>query len=191
MITLIAGVALWSVTHLFPALAPARREALIARRGEKAYKGVFALVIVAALVLIVIGWKSAPPASIDDYLYAPPAWGRHATALLVLIAFILFSASHGRNNIQRLVRHPQLTGVILWGIGHLLANGETRSIVLFGVLTLWAVVSILLINRREGPRARPEPAPLRKDVIAVVGGIVVYAVVAGAHRWLFGFSPFV
>lgn len=183
---LIVGVVLWSVTHLFPAYAPGARRNLIARLGEKAYKGMFALVIVAALALIVMGWKATLP----DFLYAPPTWGRHLTALLVLIAFILFGASHGRNNIRRIVRHPQLSGVIIWGIGHLLANGETRSVILFGGLTAWAVLSILLINRREGAREKPEPAPVRKDVIAVVAGVVVYAVVAGAHQWLFGFSPF-
>jgi len=183
---LIAGVALWCATHLFPAYAPGPRRALVARLGENAYKGVFALLIVASLALIVMGWKAALP----GFVYAPPTWGRHATALLVLIAFILFGASHGHNNIRRALRHPQLTAVIVWGIGHLLANGDTRSVILFGSLTAWALVEILLINRREGARVKPERAPVRKDVIAVVAGVVVYALVAWAHPWLFGVNPF-
>jgi uncharacterized membrane protein len=186
MTGLILGVALWSATHLFPSLAPGLRQALVGRLGEKAYKGLFALSIVVALALIVMGWKATVP----EFLYLPPAWGRHVTALLVLIAFILFGASHGRNNIRRIVRHPQLSAVMIWGIGHLLANGESRSVILFGGMTAWAIVSIVLINRREGARVKPERAPLRKDVIAVVAGVVVYAIVAGAHQWLFGFSPF-
>ena len=36
----------------------------------------------------------------------------------------------------------------------------------------------------------PDPAPLRKDVIAIVAGLVVYVIFAGAHQWLFGFPPF-
>ena len=191
MTLLISGVLLWSVAHLLPALAPGLRQSVRDRIGEKPYPGLIALAILAALALIVMGWKAAPPASIGDFLYAPPTWGRHATALLVLIAFVLFGASHGRNNIRRLVRHPQLTAVLAWGVGHLLANGETRSVVLFGGLTVWAALEIVLINRREGPRTAPEAAPFRKDAIAVVAGLVVYAVFAGAHRWLFGVSPFV
>ncbi|MEJ2383216.1 MAG: NnrU family protein [Xanthomonadales bacterium] len=187
MTWLIIGVALWSATHLMPSAAPGMRQALVGRLGEKPYKGLFALAIVAALALIILGWKSSLP----GFVYLPPTWGRHATALLVLIAFILFSASHGRNNIQRIVRHPQLTAVAIWGIGHLLANGEARSVILFGGLTVWAALAIVLINRREGARVKPEPVARRKDVIAVVAGIVVYAIVAGAHRWLFGVSPFV
>jgi len=186
MIQLTVGVVLWSVAHLFPSLAPGARRALIDRLGEKPYKGIFALVILAALYLIVAGWKATFP----EFLYLPPAWGRHVTALLVLIGFVLFGASHGANNIRRFVRHPQLTAVLLWGIGHLLANGEARSVVLFGGLAAWAVVSIVLINRRDGAWSRPGPAPLRKDVIALAAGLVVYVLVAGAHRWLFGFSPF-
>ena len=187
MIKLVLGVLLWSGTHFFPALAPDARKSLVGKLGENGYKGLFLVAMVLAIYLIISGWKATVP----EFLYIPPTWGRHATSLLVLAAFILFSASHGQNNIKRLVRHPQLRSVALWGVAHLLANGESRSIVLFGGLALWAVVEIVLINRREGAWTRPEPAPIKKDVIAVVAGVVVYGIVAATHQWLFGFSPFV
>lgn len=187
MIKLVLGVLLWSVAHFIPAVAVDSRKRLIGRLGEKPYKGLFALVMVFSIYLIISGWKATLP----EFLYIPPAWGRHATALLVLIAFILFSASHGKNNIQRFIRHPQLTSVIVWGVGHLIANGESRSIVLFGGLALWAIIEIFLLNRRDGPWIRPQPVPFKKDVIAIGAGLVVYVVFAGAHAWLFGVSPFV
>ena len=81
--------------------------------------------------------------------------------------------------------------MIVWGIAHLLANGESRSIILFGGLTLWAVAEIVLLNRRDGAWEKPAPAPRKKDVIAVVAGVVVYFVFAHLHGWLFGVSPFV
>jgi uncharacterized membrane protein len=83
-----------------------------------------------------------------------------------------------------------LTGVAIWGFGHLLANGESRSIVLFGGLAAWAIIEIFLLNRRDGAWVKPEPVPVKKDVILAVAGVVVYAVVAVSHKWLFGFSPF-
>ena len=186
MIKLVLGVLLWSVAHLAPAIAADFRRNVVARRGEGAFKGPVALGVVAAIALIIWGWKTTPP----EFLYLPPIWGRHLTALLVLVAFVLFSASHGKNNIQRFVRHPQLTAVIVWGLAHLLANGESRSIVLFGGLTLWAVLEIVLINRRDGARVKPDPVPVKKDVIAVVAGVAVYLVFAFSHQWLFGVSPF-
>jgi uncharacterized membrane protein len=182
MIMLTAGVLLWIAVHLFPAAAPAARHSLADKMGANPYRGVFTLLILASLLLIVFGWRSTIP----ETMYLPPEWGRHLAMLLVLIGFILFSASHGRNNIQRVIRHPQLSGVFVWGIAHLLANGESRSIVLFGGFTLWALVSIMLINRRDGARDKPPAVPFKKDVIAVVGGVVVYAVVLFSHRWIAG-----
>jgi hypothetical protein len=32
--------------------------------------------------------------------------------------------------------------------------------------------------------------PRKKDIILLVAGFVTYIIVAMAHQWLFGFSPF-
>ena len=187
MTKLTLGVLLWSFLHFVPAVAVGFRKNLVASMGEKPYKGVFALFMVLSLYLVISGWRSTIP----ENLYLPPLWGRHATSLLVLIGFIFFAASHHATNLKRIVRHPQLTGVACWGIGHLLANGEARSIVLFGGLALWAIIEIFLLNRRDGAWVKPDPVPRKKDIILVVSGLVVYAVVAVSHQWLFGVSPFV
>lgn len=187
MTKLALGVLLWSFAHFLPSLFADPRRKLVERFGENAYKGLFLLLTVLAIYLIVSGWKAAVPESV----YLPPAWGRHVTALLMLIGLVLFFAPYPPNNIRRLLRHPQLTGVVLWGAGHLLANGELRSVILFGGFTAWALAEMLLINRRDGTWTRPAPAPRRNDVLLVAGGILVYVALAASHRWLFGFSPFV
>jgi uncharacterized membrane protein len=109
----------------------------------------------------------------------------------MLIAFVLFFAPYPPNNIKRLLRHPQLTGVLCWGVGHLLANGEGRSIVLFGGLALWALLEMVLINRRDGAWQKPQPAPRKNDIILAAAGLGAYVIFAMAHQWLFGFSPFI
>ncbi|MGD8734450.1 MAG: NnrU family protein, partial [Gammaproteobacteria bacterium] len=81
-----------------------------------------------------------------------------------------------------------LTGVLIWAVGHLLANGDSRSLVLFGGLGLWCVMQIVAINRREGPWIRPDPVPRRMDAVPVVIGIIAYAILLWAHPWLFGVS---
>jgi uncharacterized membrane protein len=186
MTKLALGVLLWSFTHFIPALFAEPRRKLVGRFGENAYKGLFLLLMVLAIYLVISGWKAAVP----ETVYLPPAWGRHVTALLMLAGFVLFFAPYPPNNFKRLLRHPQLTGVVLWGAGHLLANGEARSILLFGGFAAWAVVEMLLINRRDGAWTRPAAAPRRNDVLLVVGGAAVYLLVALTHQWLFGFSPF-
>lgn len=187
MTRLALGILLWSFTHFIPAAFTGLKKSLVARVGENAYKGIFTLSMALAIYLIISGWKAALPES----LYLPPAWGRHATALLVLIGFILFFAPYSANNIKRVLRHPQLTGVICWGAGHLLANGEERSVLLFGGLAAWAAFEMVLLNRRDGAWSKPDPAPVRNDVVRAAVGIAAYVLVAASHQWLFGFSPFI
>jgi len=175
MTKLVLGVFLWSFMHFIPAVAVDFRKNLIAKLGENPYKGIFALLVALSLYLIISGWKAAIPESI----YLPPQWGRHATSLLVLISFILFIAPYHATNLKRFLRHPQLTGMAIWGIGHLLANGEGRSIVLFGGLAAWAIIEMLLLNRRDGAWVKPEPVPKKKDMILAIAGFTVYV----SHPW--------
>jgi uncharacterized membrane protein len=186
MTKLLLGVLLWSLTHLLPGALPGVKKSMVGRLGENGYKGIFTLAMVVAIYLIISGWKAAVP----ETVYLPPAWGRHLTALLVLLGFILFFAPYPPTNVKRLLRHPQLSGVALWGVGHLFANGESRSIVLFGGFAAWALLEMVLINRRDGAWDKPAPVPAKNDVILAGGGIIAYVVVVAVHEWLFGFAPF-
>jgi len=51
--------------------------------------------------------------------------------------------------IMRVTRHPFLNGVSLWAILHLLANGETRSIVLFGGMLILSAGGMWHIDKRR------------------------------------------
>jgi uncharacterized membrane protein len=183
MTMLVLGVLLWALVHLFPSLMPGARSGLIARIGEGPYKGLFSLDLVIAILLMVFGWRSATP----EYVYAAPLAGTPlVVTALVLVAFVLMGAANVPTNIKRYLRHPMLTGVMVWGVAHLLANGDSRSAVLFGGMTLWALVEIILINRREGAYEPPEPVPVQKDVVLVVVGAVLTGVVAFFHEYLSG-----
>lgn len=184
---LIFGVLLWSVLHWSKAIAPVQRARLIDRLGAKAYRGLFSLGILLSLVIIGFGWAKTDIKPV----YVPPLYGNHLVIVLVFVAFLLFAAAETRGNIKRFIRHPMLTGLMVWAAAHLLANGDNRSIVLFGGLGLWAFISIILINRRDGAWQRPAAAPLSQDAKTVVGAIVVFSVVLMLHKYLFGVSPLV
>ncbi len=182
MALLIAGVLLWSIVHLIPSVAPLGRTALKARLGEGRYKGLFALAIVASIVLMVIGWRSIDRVN----LYDPPLLGSPVVPALMLVSFVLFAAANAPGNIKRYLRHPMLTGMVVWGGAHLLANGESRSVVLFGGLAAWALVSIVTISRREGAWvSKPAAVPVSRDVITVVASFAVFALVAWGHKFVF------
>ncbi len=182
MSILIAGVVLWTIAHLFPAVFVTQRGSIRDRLGSNAYRGVFSLVILASLLMIVFGWRNAIPTAV----YAPPLAANVLVILFILPAIILFAASGAPGNIKRFVRHPQMTGVILWSAGHLLANGDSRSVVLFGGLGIWAILEIAFINRRDGAWEKPPKAPVSGDLITVVIGAVVFAALAYFHEGLSG-----
>ena len=183
MALLIAGVLLWAFVHLFPSLAPGARAKLIERLGEGPYKGLFALDIVIAILLMVFGWRSATP----EFVYNAPLAGTPLiTALLVVVAFVLMGAGNAPTNLKRFLRHPMLTGVIVWAIAHLLANGDSRSVVLFGGLAIWAAVAMPLINRRDGPREPAQAVAVQKDIVLVMIGAILTVVVAYFHEYLAG-----
>jgi uncharacterized membrane protein len=186
MIFLILGVLVWSGVHLFPSLAAKKRAAWIERMGEGPYKGLFALLLVGAIVLMALGWRSIPPVA----AYPPPAPGGLLTGFLMFISLVLFMGSNVPTNLKRFVRHPQLTGVAVWALAHLLANGDLRSLVLFGGIGLWAVLAMLSINRRDGEWQKPEPLPLAAEIKPLVAGIVGYGVFALLHPYIAGVSAF-
>jgi len=185
MTLLVAGLILWSCAHLVPAALPGVRANLVARIGEWPYKGLFALDIAIALVLIVFGWKAAVPAAI----YAPPLFGSPIPSAFMVLAILLVVASALPNNLKRFVRHPQMAAVLCWSAGHLLSNGDSRSIILFGSFAAWAILEIVFINKRDGQWQKPAAVPVLKDVITVVLAAVVFAALVYFHGPLFGVSP--
>ena len=180
---LIAGVLLWSVVHLFPSVLPIRRNNLIATYGNQ-YKGMFSLLIVLSLVLIVLGWRGS------DFipLYDPPTWGRHLNMLLMLAAVILFGAFHApHNHIRYYLHHPMLTGVVVWGVGHLFANGDERSVTLFGGMIIWALINMHFLNQRDGKAVKPVDTPTWQGDARLVGiALVIYTVLIFLHPYFAG-----
>jgi uncharacterized membrane protein len=179
---LVSGILLWSVTHLFVALGVEARRAVIARIGARSYRSLFALTQVLALTLIVMGWKAASPAS----LYVPPPGLRHLTLALMPLAIILFISSRAPSDIKQVIRHPQLAAVKLWAVLHLLANGEVRSVILFGGMLAWAVLEVIFINRRDGAWIKPAPAGAARTAGSAAVGLAIAVLVMLAHRWFTG-----
>lgn len=179
---LVLGVLLFAGLHLVPAAAVEPRRRLIERLGEPAYKGAFALGVISAVVLMVVGWRSASPA----FVYAAPAWGRTVSIPLMLVALLLFAASGMPTNLKRLIRHPQLTAVATWAATHLLSNGDTRSLVLFGGLGAWAILEMTLLNRRDGAWQRPEALPLSAELKPAIGGLLAFALLYLVHPYIAG-----
>lgn len=185
MSLLIAGLVLWAVAHLFKRLFPGLRTALTEAIGAGPSKGLFAVALVAALAMMILGYQRAPFVNV----WFPPAWGIHLNNLLMLLSVALFGMGKSRGRARSWLRHPMLTGVVVWAVAHLLVNGDLASVVLFGGLGAWALVNMALINAREPAWERPRPGPASGDARLVAISLAGFAVIAGIHAWL-GYWPF-
>ena len=182
MVLLALGLLIWSCVHLFPAVARPARGRLIERIGEQAYQGGFALSLVVAILLMVFGWRGITP----ETVFWSSAWGIRAAQVGVFIGLFLFAASGVPSNVKRVIRHPQLTGVAAWAGSHLIANGDPRSLLLFGGMLVWSVVEIHFINRRDGEWEKPEVLPGSAVLKPLIGALVVYVGLWFAHPWIAG-----
>ena len=182
MAMLIAGLLLWSIVHLVPSVAPSLKARWIAAMGEGGYKASFAALVILGLVLIVFGWRHTLP----THVYVLPGAVRHIAMLMMVFAFVLFGASQYPTRIKNVIRHPQLTGVLIWAVAHLLMNGDNRSIVLFGGMGCWAVAEMVFISRREGPWVKQAPPAWSREFRGLAISAAIFVVVVLIHPYIAG-----
>ena len=188
MIVLVLGLSIFLGVHSVRIVAPAWRERIIARIGPGPWRGLFSLA--AAVGLVAIVWGYAEARMQPTVLYTPPLWGRHLVPVLLLPVFVLLAAAYLPGRIKRAVGHPMLASVALWGGAHLLANGTLADTLLFGGLVTWALADWASVRRRPATAVPPTRGSARNDAIAVVVGLLVYAIVVlWLHAWWLGVAP--
>jgi len=179
MFVLALGIVLFAAVHLLPAV-PAAKERVKALTGEKAYGALFGAASVIALLLIVWGWR------ISDFVpvYEPSSWGRHANFGLTFFAFLCLGIFLFRGRLRQWLRFPMGLAVLLWGTGHLLANGDARSLILFGGLIAYGLLHIG-VGLAQGSRPSPE-VHKGHDLLSLVMGAAFYAAMTQLHPVLIG-----
>jgi len=189
MPVLLLGTLVFIGTHSFT-MAREPRAALIGRLGEGGYKILYALLSLAGLLLIGIGYGEYREAGYIP-VWNPPVWTRHLALILVWFAFVAFFAAYFPGRIKGALKHPMMVGIKAWAVAHLLANGDLGSMVLFGSLLAWAVFARISVKRRSvaaahgGPLAAP--AGVRNDALALgVGTAAFLAFAIWLHPRLIG-----
>ena len=191
MLVLVVGLVIFLGVHSVSIVAPGWRTATVARLGERPWKGLYSLASAVGLALIIVGYGMARKDPV--VLYTPPAALRHLALLVMLPVFPLLFAAYLPGRIRAAAKHPFLLAVKLWALAHLLANGMLADVLLFGAFLAWAVADRISVKRRPAAQTHEVPAAppsAANDAIALVGGLVVYAVfIVWAHRWIIGVSP--
>lgn len=176
------SVALFALVHLVPAF-PALKARVKAALG-KAYGPAFGIASVVSLVLIVLAWQGADRSPVYD----PPEWGFRANLALSFVAFLLVGIFAFRGRLRQILRLPLAMAVILWSTGHLLANGDMASVILFGGLLAYGAVH-LLGGLASGFRPSPEVRQ-GHDMLSVLAGVALYGVMIQLHAHLIGVALF-
>jgi uncharacterized membrane protein len=190
MSVLVLGLVIFLGAHSVRIFAESWRTRQIARLGANGWKGLYSVTSGVGLVLIIWGYGIARRDPV--LLWAPPVWAPHLTALLTLIAFVLFVAAYvPRNHFKTWVKHPMSLSAALWALGHLLANGTLNAVVLFAAFLVWGVLGYRAARRRDLVSGVVYPAgTVAMDAVAVVVGVVAWVVfVFWLHGWWIGVTP--
>ncbi len=184
MLVLIVGLILFFGIHTVRIVAPEQRLSWIERIGEGPWKSIYSLISFAGLALIIWGYALARDEA--DLLYIGPDWARGIALIVNPIALVLVIASNfPAGYLKRLTRHPMLVGTIAFAIMHLLLNGDSASVFLFGTLLVWAIADLISSIRR--PSSPPSAVKVWPDIVSIILGVLLtYALVVGLHGWLFG-----
>ena len=188
-VILVLGLAVFFATHLFVTFRDARAQA-IEKLGLVPYRFVFGAFAIAGLALIVWGF-AAYRAHDWVQIWTPPAFLRHITIGLMLVAAIFLTAAFIPSHIKAKLHHPVLASVKTWAFAHLLSNGDLGAIVLFGSFLAWGIYARIAAKRRGDLGAKDAPAGWFNDVLVVVIGIVIFLAIGYAfHPMLIGVPVF-
>jgi uncharacterized membrane protein len=226
MTQLIAAAVVFILLHLLVS-GTRLRGALVSGIGEGPYMGLFSLASAGILVWLAMAYGHAKGMGATYWDLGRGA--RDAQLVIQLIAFLLIvpglatrnptsvkqEASLDRPDVAsgmlRITRHPFLWGMAVWAAGHLLANGDTPSIWLFGSLLALAVFGTFSIDAKRKSALGPKWEEFARQTSnvpfgAIVSGrqklslseigwwrillaVVIYAALLFAHPYLFGVNP--
>ncbi len=159
---LFAASVLFVMGHFVLSSLPVRM-ALVGKLGETRFLAAYSAVILAVFIWMLLAFIDGP----TNPVWTPPPALKWAPLVGMPVAIFLILAGlttpsptlagsrldePGRDltrGVVRITRHPFLNGVSLWALLHLAANGETRSVVLFGAMLVLSVGGMWHIDKRR------------------------------------------
>jgi len=100
-------------------------------------------------------------------------------ALYCLISFKV------KTSIRMITAHPLLWGISAWATGHLLANGDKASVLLFGSFLIYSLFAMFSANRR-GARPTGDALALSTDAIVLAAALFVAFTLIAYHEGIAG-----
>ncbi len=229
MSNLLLSLGVFIAFHAIPAASPVRR-ALIGKVGKTAYIAGYFVVSIALLTWVGVAYGAAD----TSMLWPQWPWTRWVPVLVMPVACIFLVGGltqpnplsigplsinvkaakfdPARAGLVSITRHPAIWALILWGLAHIVPNGNTASVLLFGLFVVLSALGPLSLDAKArrvlgieewkklaGPTSNiPFLAILAGRTALdwrgigwrpVVGGLTLYGVLLIAHPYVIGVSP--
>jgi uncharacterized membrane protein len=221
---LFAG-ALFVGAHLGVSSTPLRAR-LVGAVGERGYFGIYSLLALATIGYLIWIYGEVPR---YDYLWLPDPALYWVAKILMPFAFIFLLGGFMVKNptavgmegvladpdqrdssisgLLRITRHPFQWAVVLWAGSHIVANGDTVSVVFFASFAVLSLAGTVLLDRKKAIAIGADWEPfaagtsnvpfaailtgrnrlvVKELVVPVAVGLVGYGVVYWAHEWIGG-----
>lgn len=220
-----AAFAAFFASHILPARPPIRGR-LRSALGHGIYIAVYSAVSLAALGWLMVAAGRAP--YVELWAFAP--WQLWVPNIVMPIVCVLVVLGSGAVNpfsfagraperfdpanpgVAGLTRYPVLWAVVLWGLAHLVPNGDLAHVLLFGLFAAFGLVGMRMLERRRKrawgadvwearaantsliPFAailcgRARIGPMLRQPLRIAAGFAAWFVLLAAHSILFGVSP--
>jgi len=190
MAVLLLAAALWLLVHIGFS-GTALRGRFVHWLGERAFSGVFSALAAASLLLLIVAYNHAATAA----LWVTPHWLVWLMDVGMLFACILFVAAVTPANptmtggerapareprgIFRITRHPMLNAFGIWSAVHLIANGDSASLLFFGAFLLTVAFGMPSIDAKLARRDPEKWAMLSRSTSA----LPFLAILTGRNRY--------
>lgn len=169
---------LFGIIHINPAM-PAWKAHAVKTFG-KAYGPVYGMLTLVLFAAVIWAFRQADVVP----LYDPPTWGRHANFGLTLLAFLCVGVFAFRGSWRNILKYPMAIGVTLWALGHLLANGDQRTTLMFGGFA--AIAILFAVLKKASVAFVPSEVRQGHNLISILGGLALYGIAAQLHMVIAG-----
>lgn len=201
------------MSHVIPVRPPVRSW-FVTRLGQRGYIVGYSLLSMVLLGWIVIAANRAP------FVPILPDWQiwRWVAVIMMAPVCILVVAGFRASNplsfgglgqqqfdplapgILAVSRHPLLLALTLWAVAHGVANGDLAHLILFGVFGAFAMLGMILIDRRKSQNmqewsalarhtSRINLTGWRPDVQTMALAGLLYGLLVVSHPLVLGVAP--
>jgi uncharacterized membrane protein len=210
--------------HVLPNV-PGLRPWMIGKLGRVGYLSTYTALSAITFAWLILAVSRAPYAG----LWALSPWQVYVTVILVALACMLMVAGLATPNplslsvraagvdipkgaILGVTRHPLLWALGLWSLSHMLVNGDVAAVTLFGLLAIFALGYMPLMDKRVQKnkgmeewnrlsvgssnmlftgyfRNNSRPLVDRTLILSVIGGFALFFLLLFLHGPVVGVNP--